>query len=156
MERAGNLYTCCGVSHLVRVRELFPVTAWVWRQLASRWACRIYLSMLAVIVIPAVALRLQAALFQRHVVEIASRRSTLQIGTTSKSETLSRIPGLTGISSKDGESKCLSAQRMSVFPLTYQTRSSRIGPYFARPRQIIQSSFHFCTSGASDTGALML
>jgi hypothetical protein len=98
----------------VRVRELFSVTAWVWRQLASRWACRIYLSMLAVIVIPAVALRLQAVFFQRHVVEIASRRSTLQIGTTSKSETLSRIPGLTGVSSKDGESKCPADECFSV------------------------------------------
>jgi len=90
----------------MRVRELFPATTWLWRQLVSRWACRIYLTVLAVIVIPAVALRVQAALFQRQAVEIASRLSTLRIGVTSKTETLSRTPGLAVVSSKDWDYRC--------------------------------------------------
>ncbi len=80
---------------------MFPVTAWLWRRLTSRWAVRIYLCCVAIIIVLAMELRVEALLFERHVVEIASGLSTLRIGTTSKSEALSRIPRLAVVSSKN-------------------------------------------------------
>jgi hypothetical protein len=74
--------------------SVFPVATWLWRHISSRWACRIYLWGLAIIVTPAVALRVQAFLFERQAIRIASGLSSLRIGATSKAEALSRIPGL--------------------------------------------------------------
>lgn len=77
---------------------MLPATAWLLRKFGSRWACQIYALVFAVIVFLAITLRIEAALFERRALDIASRLSTLQIGITSKSETLSRIPGLTIVS----------------------------------------------------------
>lgn len=85
----------------MRLRRSFPIAAWLWRRVTSRWAVRIYLCCVAIIIVLAIELRAEALLFERHAVEIASGLSTLRIGTTSKSEALSRIPCLAVVSSKN-------------------------------------------------------
>lgn len=47
------------------VGRTFPATTWLWRHLSSRRACRLYLWGLAIIVIPGIALRVEAALFEK-------------------------------------------------------------------------------------------
>jgi hypothetical protein len=75
-------------------RRVLPATTWFIRQLASRPVRRFYISVLAALLIPAVALRIEAAVFQFRVLKLMSELATLRIGATSKSEALSRIPGL--------------------------------------------------------------
>ncbi|HET6175633.1 MAG TPA: hypothetical protein VFE61_01795 [Candidatus Sulfotelmatobacter sp.] len=75
-------------------RNLFAVTTWLWRHLSSRLACRTYFWVLAIVLVPAIALRIEAAFFTLRVNRIMSGLSSLRIGETSKSEALSRIPGL--------------------------------------------------------------
>jgi len=86
--------------------KIFPTTAWFWRQISSRWARRVYLCCLAIVVIPAVLLRVEGAVFERHAVKLASDLSTLRIGVTPKAQALSRIPSLTAISSKGSDYSC--------------------------------------------------
>lgn len=74
--------------------RVFPATAWFLRQLASRPVRRVFISVLAALLIPAVALRIEAAVFQSRVLKLMSELATLRIGATSKSEALSLIPGL--------------------------------------------------------------
>jgi hypothetical protein len=76
---------------------MLPAIVWLLRKLGSRWACHIYVLMFSGIVFLAITLHIEAALFERRALNVASRLSTLQIGSTSESETLSRIPGLRSI-----------------------------------------------------------
>jgi hypothetical protein len=78
----------------MRLRTVFPATAWLLMGLASKPARRIYICVLAVVLIPAVALRIEAMVFQFRVLKLTSALSTLRIGVTSKNETVSRVPGL--------------------------------------------------------------
>ena len=75
-------------------RRLFPATAWFLRQLASRPVRRVYISVLAAVLIPSIALRMEALVFQFRVRKVVSELATLRIGASLKSEALSRIPGL--------------------------------------------------------------
>jgi hypothetical protein len=98
----------------VTFHQLFPFSAWLWRRLISHWARRIYFCCVAIIIVPALALRVQAFLFERRAVEIASHLSTLRIGITSKSEAISRIPSLAVVSSKDHDYDCSGDECFSV------------------------------------------
>lgn len=60
----------------------------------SRRAFRLYLWGFAIIVVPAIALRVQAVLFERRALSVVSAMSGLQVGTSSKAEALSRVPTL--------------------------------------------------------------
>lgn len=72
----------------------FPVATWFWRRLWSRRALRLYLWGLAIIVISGIALRVEGALFEMRALSLVSALSSLQVGTSSKAEALSRIPSL--------------------------------------------------------------
>ena len=69
----------------------FPVTAWLWRRLTSRPARLIYLGVLVIVIVPGIALRVEAALFQRRVLKVMSALSSLRIGVTQRAEVLSRM-----------------------------------------------------------------
>jgi len=85
------------------LRAVFPATAWLLTRLVSKPARRIYICILAVVLIPAVMLRIEAIVFQFRVLKLTSALSALRIGVTSKSEAVSRIQGLrvVGGASKD-------------------------------------------------------
>jgi hypothetical protein len=75
-------------------RELFPATAWLWTKLASRLARRVYIWGLAIVIITAVAVRIQSALFETRVLTVVHALSTLRLGVSSKADTLAQIPAL--------------------------------------------------------------
>jgi hypothetical protein len=90
----------------VSTRRVFLVASWVLRQLSSRCACRLYLCGLAIITVPAVLFRVEAALFARQTLSMVSALSNLRVGESSRSEALSLIPSLTPLSGPDGASAC--------------------------------------------------
>ncbi len=90
----------------MRVRRLFPATAWFLRQLASCAACRVYICVLAVVLIPGIVLRMEAMIFQFRVHKLMSGLAALRIGMTSKDEALSRIPGLRVVRSASKDYHC--------------------------------------------------
>jgi hypothetical protein len=98
----------------MRFHQLFRFCTWLSRRLISRSALRIYLCCVAIIILPAVAMRIQAILFGRQAAEITSQLSTLRIGITSKSEAISRIPSLAVVSSKDHDFDCSGDECFSV------------------------------------------
>ena len=88
------------------IRRLFPTTAWLLRQFASRPARRAYIGILAVVLIPAIVLRIEAMVFQFQVLKLMSALRTVRIGVTSKDEALSRIPGLHEVRSNSKDYHC--------------------------------------------------
>jgi hypothetical protein len=73
---------------------MFPVTTWFWKQLTSRPARFLYIGILVIVGVPGIALRVEAALFQRRVLKVMSALSSLRIGVTPKAEVLSRMAGV--------------------------------------------------------------
>ncbi len=71
----------------------FPVTTWLWRRLTSRPARLLYLGVLVIVIVPAIALRVEAALFEGRVLKVMPVLSSLRIGVTPKAEVLSRLAG---------------------------------------------------------------
>jgi hypothetical protein len=65
-------------------------------------------------VIPAIAFRVQAYLFQRRVNRLMSGLSGLRIGETSKAETLARVPGLSGEPEPVGQLPGTTDQYLSI------------------------------------------
>ena len=57
-------------------------------------AKRVYFLSLVVILAPAIALRVEAAIYANRIVSVVAALSTLRIGETSKAETLRRLPAL--------------------------------------------------------------
>jgi hypothetical protein len=64
------------------------------QHLRSGRALYLYLCIIAIIVIPSIALRVQAVLFQRRALSVVSALSGLRVGTSSEAEAMSRIPTL--------------------------------------------------------------
>ena len=64
------------------------------QHLRSRRALYLDLCVSAIIVIPSIALRVQAVLFQRRALSVVSALSGLRVGTSSEAEALSRISTL--------------------------------------------------------------
>lgn len=76
------------------LREPSPSSVWCLRKLASRPARYIYLCVLAMVIVPAVALRVEAALFEKRAIATARALSTLRVGVTSKTEAVARMQTL--------------------------------------------------------------
>jgi hypothetical protein len=117
-------------------RRVFPATAWFLRQPASRPVRHVYISVLAALLIAAVALRIEATVFQFRVLKLMSELATLRIGATPKSEALSRIPGLHS-TSKDyqcGADECFVAaipnSRLSdwIYSPTFRWQDKPLNP----------------------------
>lgn len=66
----------------------------VWNRLVSHRANRVCLWCLVFVVISAIALRVEAAIYARQIVSVVNALSTLRVGETSKVETLARIPSV--------------------------------------------------------------
>ncbi len=71
----------------------FPAATWLWRRITSRPARLFYLGVLVIAAVPAIALRVEAALFEWRVHKVMSALSSLRIGATPKAEVLSRMAG---------------------------------------------------------------
>jgi hypothetical protein len=78
----------------VTFADQFPATAWIWRQITSRWARRILLSVATALFVTTVALRVYAAMWEHRVNGILSRMSQLQLDQTTEAELLTRLPEL--------------------------------------------------------------
>ena len=95
-------------------RERFPVCAWCLRSLASRSARYIYVCVLAIIIVPAVALRVEAALFERKVIATVRALSTLHVGVTSEAEAVARMQALGLATRQYGPPVCFDEECISV------------------------------------------
>ena len=96
-------------------RELFPATTWLCERLSSRRARRVYVWGFAIVVIPAIALHVYAALFETRVLAIVHAISQIRVGVSSRDEALARIPALRTIKpdpyrSQCGADECFSAE----------------------------------------------
>jgi hypothetical protein len=93
---------------------MFPATTWLWRRLSSRWACRVYLGSLAIIIIPAVGLRLESAIYEARVLKVVSALSIMRVGMTSRDEVQARIPALTRVMETDEGGPCPADECLST------------------------------------------
>jgi hypothetical protein len=92
----------------------FPVTTWLWRRLTSRPARLIYLGVIIIVIISPVALRVEAALFERRVLKVVSALSSLRIGVTPKAEVLSRMAGFKVNGRSRGNARCEADECLSI------------------------------------------
>jgi hypothetical protein len=82
-------------SHIsVTFQGTFPATTWILKKLTGRFARWFYLSCLVIALVPAILLRIEAAVFANRTSRVMSALSELQVGISSKAEVLSRIPAL--------------------------------------------------------------
>ncbi len=95
-------------------RELFPASASCMRQLASHPARRIYACVLAIVMIPALALRIEAALFERRAVAAVRALSTFRVGVSSKAEVMARMQGLGPVTGPYGAPVCNADECLST------------------------------------------
>ena len=96
------------------IRRLFPIVAWMGRRLISRPARLLYLVILLVVVVPAIALRIEAAVFEWRVHKVMAGLSSLRVGTTTKAEALSKIPELKIVSDPRERSYCHVDECLSI------------------------------------------
>jgi hypothetical protein len=73
------------------LRERFPATTWCLRKLCSRPARYIYACGLVIVIVLAIMLRVEAALFEKRAIATARALSTLQVGVTSRTEAVARM-----------------------------------------------------------------
>lgn len=71
----------------------FSAATWLWRRTTSRPARLLYLGVLVIVIVPGIALRVEAALFERRAHKVMSALSSFRIGVTPKAEVLSRMSG---------------------------------------------------------------
>jgi hypothetical protein len=95
-------------------REPCSATTWCLGKLASRSARRIYVSVLAVMIVPALALRIEAALFERRAVATVRALSTLRVGVTSKAEAMARMQAVGPVTGPYGAPLCLADECLST------------------------------------------
>jgi hypothetical protein len=96
------------------LRELFPASTWCLRKLASRPAQYIYLCVLAIIIVPTITLRVEAALFERKVIATVRALSTLKVGATSEAEAVARMRALGPITGPYRPPRCFAEECISV------------------------------------------
>jgi len=77
----------------------------LWRRITSRPARLLYLGILVIVIVPGIALRVEAALFERRVLKVVSALSSLRIGVTPKAEVISRMAGIKIDESSRGNSE---------------------------------------------------
>ena len=94
--------------------EMFPATSWLWRRASSRLACRLYFAILALVCVPAIAFRMEAALFQRSVLKATSALSSLRIAVTSQTDALPRVAGLNLDRQSSSISNCEAEECVSI------------------------------------------
>ena len=87
-------------------RKLFPASSWLLRQLTSPTTWRISIYILAFVLIPATALRIEALIFEYRVHKLMSGLATLRIGVTSEAEALSKIPELRKVRRTSDDYRC--------------------------------------------------
>src|SRR5208282_2509073 len=92
----------------------FSAATWLWRRITSRPALLLYLGVLIIVVVPGIALRVEAALFERRVLKVMSALSNLRIGVTPKDEVLSRMAGFKVNERSRGSSKCEADECLSI------------------------------------------
>lgn len=92
----------------------FPVATWLWRRLTSRPARLIYLGVLVIVIVPAIGLRVEAALFERRILKVMSALSSLRIGVTPKDDVLSRMAEFDVNKRSRGSSKCEADECLSI------------------------------------------
>jgi hypothetical protein len=114
IHRAWNNYTYRGVYGFMALRELFPASVWFLRKLASRPARFIYLCVLAIIIIPAVALRIEAALFEKRAIATARALSALHVGVTPTTEAVARMQALGLVTHRYGPPVCFDEECISA------------------------------------------
>lgn len=101
-------------------RERLPATAWHLRKCGSRPARYVYACILAIVFVPAVMLRVEAALFEKRAIATARALSTLQVGVTPKAEALARMQKIGLITRQYGPPVCFSEECFSaVMPNSY-------------------------------------
>lgn len=93
---------------------VLTATTSLWPKLNSRWARRVYLCYLAIVIFPAILTRVEAVIFERRAVTLTSELSTLRIGETSKADALARVPGLTMVDCSNKDFHCHGAERFSI------------------------------------------
>jgi hypothetical protein len=95
-------------------RRLCPAFAWCLRKAASRPARYIYICVLAAVIVPAIMLRVEAALFEKRAIATARALSTLQVGVTSKAEAVARMQKLGLITRQYGPPVCFAEECISA------------------------------------------
>jgi hypothetical protein len=95
-------------------RERFPVGASCLRKLASRPARYIYACFLAIIIILAITVRVEAALFERRAIATVRALSTLQVGVTSTTEVVTRMRALGLVTRRYGPPACFDEECIST------------------------------------------
>jgi hypothetical protein len=110
----GNNYTGRGVYPFMVLRERFPACAWCLRKFASRTARYISVCVLALIIVPAIALRVEAALFERKAIATVRALSTLKVGVTSEAEAVARMRVLGLVTGPYGPPLCFAEECISV------------------------------------------
>ena len=95
-------------------RERFPVGAWRLRKLALRPARYVYLFVLAITIILAITVRVEAVLFERRAIATVRALSTLQVGVTSKTEVATRMQALGLVTRQYGPPVCFDEECVST------------------------------------------
>lgn len=124
-------------------RERLLATALCLRKCGSRPARYVYACVLAIVIVPAIMLRVEAALFEKRAIATARALSTLQVGVTPKTEAVARMQKLGLITRQYGPPVCFSEECVSavmpnshlsnaVFALVDRTQSSLLYSGLAR------------------------
>lgn len=98
----------------MELRETLPATSFWLRKLSSRTACRVYVGALALVFLPALALRIQAAYFQRRAVAVVSALSKLQVGVSSKADAIAQLHALNPATEPHNAPRCNADECISV------------------------------------------
>jgi hypothetical protein len=94
--------------------ERLSAGAWRLRKLASRAARYIYVFVLLIIIVPAIALRVESTLFERRAIATVRALSTLQVGVTSRTEAVARMQALGFVTRQYGPPVCFEEECLSL------------------------------------------
>src|SRR5450755_4234847 len=95
-------------------REPFPASRWCSGELTSRSARFLYVSVLTVMIVTALGLRIEAALFERRAFATVRALSTLRVGVTSKAEAMARMQAVGPVTGPYGAPLCLADECLST------------------------------------------
>ncbi len=122
--------------------QVFAATNWIAKKLATRAAKYIYILILIVVIFPAIAFRIQAALFARRAQHLVSRLYTLEIGRTSKRDVLSRMAEFKLQQQLRGVSYCQADECLSI-----EVESSKLSVWWVQQIGKTNNSFLYSVSG---------
>ena len=133
--------------------ERFPVATWCLRKLCSHPARYIYACGLVIVIVLAITLRVEAALFEQRAIATARALSTLQVGATSKTEAVARMQTL-GLRTREyGPPVCFSEECISAVMPNSHLSDAVFVPAVRTESPILYSvltrwGFHFSTLSA--------